>query len=229
MPKSSELVRPSAPPLGSRRRWWGTAAVLGALYLSLAVAAAMHFTDRGVPHLDEPAMSFVARHRGGLLTSLFTFDTRAFWDAGGVVVLLIVAAALILTRRRAGAVWLLASVVAVPVANTVVKAVVQRVRPTVYRIPGFEHEPGYAFSSGHSAFGFALFLCVAFIVVPEVTHTWLRWLIAIVCVAAAVSIAYSRIYVGVHWPTDILGSALLATSWLTGTYPAYSRRSRPAA
>jgi undecaprenyl-diphosphatase len=73
----------------------------------------------------------------------------------------------------------------------------------------------YAFPSGHTlaaAVGFGL-------------AAWLIWLVdrraglglAGLAVMVTLLVGWSRVYLGVHWPSDILGSWLLAAAWLAGT------------
>lgn len=82
------------------------------------------------------------------------------------------------------------------------------------------HAPGQSFPSDHATAAFA----VAFAVLAFVSQRW-GWLL----VAAAVLIGTARVYVGVHYPGDILGSfavALLAVGVVQVTSVAVARRRR---
>ncbi len=95
-------------------------------------------------------------------------------------------------------------------------------RPVGYAIAVPLDDPsGYAFPSGHATRAFA-----AAILLTARTRDW-RW--GAPLVAYATLVAFSRLYVGVHWPSDVVGGALLGLAWgygfqwLTGR-PAYATR-----
>lgn len=136
---------------------------------------------------------------------------------------LVVAAALLVSRRtRAAGAAILIAVVAAELTVPAIKAVVMRPRPymvdaTVALIaptPG-----GWSFPSGHTTCAFA---CAAAMAVSLGRARWRLWLP--VCALAA-TVAFSRLYLFVHWPSDVaagvvlgvaLGaaSALLVSSWV---------------
>ncbi len=75
--------------------------------------------------------------------------------------------------------------------------------------------PGdYSFPSGHSFAGLLLYGVLAFLLVRSLQSRGAR--IAVIIAAAVLigSIGLSRVYLGVHWPSDVLGAWLLAGAWL---------------
>jgi undecaprenyl-diphosphatase len=97
-------------------------------------------------------------------------------------------------------------------ASHLIKNVVRRLRPShAPALAGLVHlskaGPGgmYGFVSSHAANSFALFVFLSLIL--DNRFKWLKYILGI----WAVLICYSRVYVGVHYPGDILGGALLGT------------------
>jgi len=95
--------------------------------------------------------------------------------------------------------------------DIIVKTLVGRIRPDVF--PPLVAEVGYSFPSGHVMSSIAFYGMCAFLIgrhrnaIQCIGIT----LITIIIIGA---IAYSRIYLGVHYPTDVFGSALLGSAWL---------------
>ena len=58
------------------------------------------------------------------------------------------------------------------------------------------------------------------------TRAWLRTLAVILAVVAPVSVAFARLYRGMHFPTDVIGGAVLALSWLAITFVVIERQRR---
>lgn len=117
---------------------------------------------------------------------------------------------LVWKRRRIEAIGLFLSVGGTAVWTSILKAVFDRTRP-----PGVDiyHPHGMAFPSGHTSGTVALYLFLAWLMTRQ-DKGWARiwpWLAA-VCITAVVGA--SRIYLAVHWVTDVLGAAALTTAWV---------------
>lgn len=116
---------------------------------------------------------------------------------------ILIAALMLLSRRscRAGASVLLSLVLVLLVVDMAIKPLIDRDRP--YETYGFDLIVGAAttssFPSGHTAYAFASATCIA---------SWdRRW--GIPAFVLALVIAYSRLYLFMHWPTDVLAGALI--------------------
>jgi undecaprenyl-diphosphatase len=92
-----------------------------------------------------------------------------------------------------------------------VSAAVQRPRPPVEQLDG--HLPTSAFPSGHIAATMCLWAAIAIVVMSRVPYRW-RWFAVVLAVVMPLGVALSRMYRGMHHPTDLLGAALLATLWV---------------
>ena len=131
---------------------------------------------------------------------------------------LLFAAALWLDRargRRDLAVHLLVVELGSYTVNPLLKAVFSRDRPDLWEKRGQFAWSSYP--SGHAIASVAVLLAVAWLLHRE--RGW-RWPWAVAALLMTVSL-YSRVYLGVHWPTDVLGGALVGLVWLLATIVAY--------
>jgi undecaprenyl-diphosphatase len=74
--------------------------------------------------------------------------------------------------------------------------------------------PTSSFPSGHVAATICLYGAIAILAFPR-TRAWWRWALVALAVLMPLWVALSRMYQGMHHPTDVLGSVLLAAGWLT--------------
>ncbi len=125
--------------------------------------------------------------------------------------LLSIAAFLVFQWRRA-ALWLFLSVAGADVLILTLKYTFHRPRPAAF----FGVDPtSYSFPSGHSLASFCFYLVLAGLLSSRVRSSGLRitiWIAASLLVAA---IGLSRIYLGVHHPSDVIGGYLAAAVWVT--------------
>lgn len=136
---------------------------------------------------------------------------RVITDLGGPVALLggAVLVVLVLVKKRQyllALVWIIA-VIGGFVLNDGLKHVFQRQRPSL-------GVSGFAFPSGHSMNSLAFYGLLAYLLMLAFPQRWLRWLIAIGLGLLVLAIGFSRIYLGAHWMTDVLGGFSEATVWL---------------
>jgi undecaprenyl-diphosphatase len=137
-----------------------------------------------------------------------------------------IAIALVAARRRRPLPGLavIAGVLGAIVIQNVDKALVGRPRPPVHQL---EAVSGTSFPSGHAAEAAAFFLVVAVMLVRGARARWMRLLVAGTAIVLIAAVALSRVYLGVHYPTDVAAGLLLGGTWgaLTATAGSASGRS----
>lgn len=96
--------------------------------------------------------------------------------------------------------------------DTLVKVLVARPRPHLF------HQPiqanGYSFPSGHSVGATTLLLLVGFLTWHVSRSRGLTAAVTVVCMGLAGLIGLSRVVLGVHWPSDVVGGFALGSAWL---------------
>lgn len=152
--------------------------------------------------------------------------SRFGWAPLSVGLILVVAASLVLLRRRADAMMMLLSLVPLA-AGDALKRLVDRPRPD-YLLLGPAPESA-SFPSGHSTY--AMLFCSLLIVLAEqsIKPLLIRRSIQAGLALLVLAVGASRVYLGAHWPSDVIGGYLfggvasLGLIWLRNWWVSYRR------
>jgi undecaprenyl-diphosphatase len=191
------------------------------VFLAFAVAAAMA-GSQVLLTWDEPIARWVEAHRTALLDDVF----HTFSRLGSTIPVLVVATAVGIAawrRCRAVGVALIVATFSKPLVETVLKAVVDRDRPNFQRLV---EGNGPSFPSGHVMAAMALWGMLPLVVSLYTRRRDVWW--ASVAVAATIigGIAASRVYLGVHWYSDVVGGLLAGAIFLVGVQAVYDHQHR---
>lgn len=86
--------------------------------------------------------------------------------------------------------------------NSIIKNIIQRQRP---RMDKAVHADGFSFPSGHSVGSMTLALVLIALIVVLVKKKQVKTWLIVFCVFFTLSIGFTRMYLHVHWPSDVLG------------------------
>ena len=122
-----------------------------------------------------------------------------------------------LFKRRADAAYLIVMALGSTFLNRLVKALVDRPRPSTSLVEVSEATGSNSFPSGHTLFAIAFFgLIILYLYYHEVGPRWARWAAQGFLIALIIGMGFSRVYLGVHWPSDALGSYAFGALYLLG-------------
>ena len=189
--------------------------ITGAFLASLAVVAKLadSVTERGqVVRVDQVVVDFALHHRVGWISQTARVVTLmgSVWLTTAIV--LVAAMALVLSGRRLDALFVVLSSGGTALLVFVTKAMIGRQRPAApHRLVA---AAGAAFPSGHAAQSVACYGALAIIAVAGSRSTGRRVVVASAAAVIAIAVGASRVYLGVHWPSDVLSGWLLAVGWL---------------
>lgn len=134
---------------------------------------------------------------------------------GGVLlrnlILIGVLAALLFLRLKREAVLLTATVMGGWLVNSVVKLAVGRPRPMI--VPHLTEAGGQSFPSGHSFNSAVVYIAIALAFAAMSPRRSVRWTLIISAVVLSIAIAVSRVWLGVHFPTDVAAGWLGGAGW----------------
>ena len=117
----------------------------------------------------------------------------------------------ILIKNKKIGISIFSNLVIITILNQLIKRILQRPRPTEYRII---EETGYSFPSGHSMVSMAFYGYLIYLIYKYVKNKYLKWISIVLLSILICSIGVSRIYLGVHYTSDVLGGFLLSISYL---------------
>ena len=222
--------QPSPPAVGPQAApAWPYLLTLAALVVSgIAFGLVALQARRTVPdNLDRVAWRWVIAHRDGrpLVTRFFEGLTVLgnFWVATPLI--LAVTLALFVLRRnkvpgvaRGEAAFFFGVVEAGRIVNGAVKLAFRRDRPPLAQ--RLVEESSFSFPSGHAAFSALFFGMLAFLLARGLRGKWARLRIPAVgaCLVLSILLGASRIWLAVHYTTDVLGGLVLGYAWLIAAW-----------
>lgn len=167
---------------------------------------------------DDALLNLIHAHANPVWDTTFISITRLGGPGILLGILAVVVAYLIYSRRRGVALYLAVSVLGASGLNLIAKAVCHRARPTLFVSPA--PESTYSFPSSHAMVSAAF--SVAFVLLLWPTR-W-RWAALAGGTFLVGAVGMSRLYLGVHFPSDVLGGWCASTAWVAGTYSILHRR-----
>lgn len=206
----------------NKKIYYISGAITTLAFLILALFVKIDFTHGPFP-FDRPIQTWAFHLQSSSgLTYFFSHMTNIFGDKCGIIVAALLALVLyLLFKQKEATIWFAATVVLSLALNTVIKVIIGRERPDIHRLAAFANEAGKSFPSGHSIFATIIFGSIFFICLGKLKNRSSKILLGILCIILIALVMFSRIFVGVHYPSDTIGGFLEGISILLLTYPTY--------
>lgn len=147
-----------------------------------------------------------------LISDFATPIAKFITNFGGAIFLITLTVILvILIKNKKIGLSIFSNLVIITVLNQLLKRILQRPRPTEFRII---EETGYSFPSGHSMVSMAFYGYLIYLIYKYVENRYVKWISIVLLSVLICSIGVSRIYLGVHYTSDVLGGFLVSISYL---------------
>ena len=165
--------------------------------------------NKEIMTMDRLGYNYISKY---IISDNITPIAKFITNFGGVIFLIIATLSLflIIKNKKIG-LCICINLIFSAGLNTLLKHIVQRPRPTEFRIID---EGGYSFPSGHSMVSMAFYGFLIYLVYKNIENKYLkRFLIGFLSILIFL-IGTSRIYLGVHYTSDVLAGFVLAISYL---------------
>lgn len=174
--------------------------------------------------IDGTAHQWAAAHRSPVATAFFTAATTIGSPVGWGIIIAIVAIILAVRREFGWAVYLVFASTAGGLLNWQLKGYFARARPDL--VVAVRQAHGYSFPSGHAMGSMIICSALAYVALRHF-KTWRAKAAALAGAATFIlAVSFSRIYLGVHWISDIVAGLSAGFLWITVVTVAYESARR---
>lgn len=175
----------------------------------ITVLIAEDVMEKEIMELDTIGYKIMSEH---IISDTITPIAKAITQFGGAMFLitLSIILLLIIKNKKIGIlIWI--NLAISTILNQILKNIIQRPRPTEFRII---NENGYSFPSGHSMASAAFYGFLIYLIYKKVKNKYLKWTLISLLSILIILIGASRVYLGVHYTSDVIAGILISTSYL---------------
>ncbi len=187
----------------NNKRW-----IIAAICMVVFLIILEDVLDNEIANFDKAVYSFVILTKSDIVTSFFKNVT--FWGSAVPLISICIVSFIILKNKKIAAL-ILANLTISAALNLLLKNVIRRDRPIGYRLI---EESGFSFPSGHSMASMAFYGLIIYFVIRFVKNRALKIFLSIMLSLLIILIGMSRIYLGVHYPSDVFAGFVFTVAYL---------------
>lgn len=170
--------------------------------------------------------SFVIKLVRGFEQPSLTWVAKVFTYLGSNIPIVIICLAVVIwmykvLHLRREVIFFAVVILGSAMLNVILKNMFRRIRPDINRLIDIT---GYSFPSGHSMAAFTMYGILTYLLWKRFHTTSRRNLVVLLFSVIILCIGLSRIYLGVHYPSDVLGGYLASCAWLMFSIGVYEVR-----
>ncbi len=181
-------------------------AISGILFIIFTILVLTKVTDS----IDLAVESSMISIRNDTLTKIMTMITN-IGGSYSLISITFLGILIALIKQKRLPLNTMINLVSAFIIGHLIKAIIKRPRPTgIFLVPA----SGYSYPSCHTMVSFAFFTFVAYSLSAKIANKTIKVIIHIIATILVISIGISRIYLGVHYLSDVIGGYLLGISYL---------------
>lgn len=189
------------------RLWWLTVVIAWIGFLVIAIN--VNLQAKWVTNFDRLGQQVAFSVRQPVMTTVFKGLAPLGTPAANLMICLAITLGLWLYHHRFAAGWVMLAEVGINILTGIFKMTMQRPRP----INKLVVQGGYSFPSGHTTSTATMVLVILLILIPLFRHQAWRLLVGILGLIWLSLMGFDRIYLFVHYPTDVLAGLCLTIGW----------------
>ncbi|MBM7654526.1 phosphatase PAP2 family protein [Neobacillus cucumis] len=182
---------------------------------------ALLVSKHDIIHFDSTIISYVQGFEAPTLTAVMKFFSFIGGTIPvGVITLLSIFFLYKVLKHRTELIFFIAVIAGANTLFVSLKQLFHRARPDLHRLA---EASNYSFPSGHATMAFALYGTLTFLLWRHIPTRIGRTILIMISVFMVLAIGISRIYLGVHYPSDIIAGYFISAFWLTFAIGFYQR------
>lgn len=178
--------------------------ILGLLLVSFILISVLVITNN-INAFDDLIYNSLISIRSNFLDNFFINITKF----GNTLSIMIIVILLLLILKKEDGIILGISTISSVLVNTLIKYIARRERPPHLRLIS---QGGFSYPSGHAMISICVYGMLIYIILKNIKNKKIKILLTILLTLLIISIGLSRIYVGVHYPSDVLAGYIVASS-----------------
>jgi len=211
----SSGLRRSIERTGTLLGGLGAFLVAGILVASVAIWGFGEFAETVMSGqtqaFDDAVLQWIAAHHTSALDAAMLEITALGTGSAVLMIVGVAALFLALTRHRYSAALLLAATAGGGLLNIVLKHYFDRPRPHIFEWG--THVVSSSFPSGHAMSATIVYTTVAYLAARLQRRVWERAVTMIIAALVIIAISASRVYLGVHYPSDVAAGMIIGIGW----------------
>ena len=175
----------------------------------ITVLIAEDVMEKEIMEIDTIGYKIMSEH---IISEEVTPIAKVITEFGGAIFLITLSIILLIVikNKKIGIlIWI--NLAISTIINQVLKNIIQRPRPTEFRII---NQNGYSFPSGHSMASAAFYGFLIYLIYKKVKNKYLKWTLISLLSILIILVGASRVYLGVHYTSDVIAGILISTSYL---------------